>query len=161
MKFLATCACDKVIVDKAGAHSLIAVMSNVDISVTPPLGISSPLPSNAILPREWWIFSMWEPQSDEVGQEFDQVVQVYLPNGDKLVELKVKFKPDERVQYNSCQVLGLPVGQEGKIKIMTWVEKDGTRTTDSFIYHLTVKFVPQDQRAPSIPSSVGIVAIPQ
>jgi len=141
MRYLATCACDKIVIDKLGAHSLISVMSNADISIVPAPGTPEQIPPNAVTPREWWIFSMWEPSSEEAGKEFEQVFQVYWPNKEKLLEGRLGFKPDERVQYTSYSVLGFPVGQQGKVRIVTWVEQQGSRITDIFDYHITVRHI--------------------
>jgi hypothetical protein len=161
MRLLATCVCDRLIVDKMGAHSLIAIMSNADIAITPPAGGSERLPPNAMFPKEWWIFSMWEPASGDVGKEFDQIIQVYWPNGDKILDGKLTFKTDDRTSYNSYQVLGFPVGQEGKVKILTWVEEQGRALTDPFPYYITIKYLPEGQYPQGTPQSRGIFSIPQ
>jgi hypothetical protein len=76
MRFIATCACEKIIVDKVGTYSLISVMSGTDIAITAPPSAPGQLPANAMLPKEWWVLSMWEPHSDEVGKDFEQVIEV-------------------------------------------------------------------------------------
>jgi hypothetical protein len=144
MRHLATCACDKLIIDKNGAHSLVSIMSNADISiVVQSPAVSEQIPTNAVTPREWWIFSMWEPSSEDVGEQFEQVYQIYWPNNEKLSENRIGFKPDERVQYNSQPILGFPVGQSGKIRIVTWVDHHGQRVTEVFDYYITIKHITQ------------------
>jgi hypothetical protein len=161
MRFLATCACDKLIVDKIGAHSLINVVSGLDIAMSVPPDAPQQIPPSAMLPREWWIFSMWEPRSDEVGKDFEQVIEVYWPNGEKLLDGRLNFKPDEKVSYNSYQVVGLPIGQEGKIKILTWVESQGSRITEPFAYYITIKYVREDHYPKGTPSARAVLQIPQ
>lgn len=134
-------------------------MSNADIAITPPAGASPSLPTNAVTPKEWWIFSIWEPQTDEVGKDFEQPIEVYWPSGEKFVELKVKFKPDERVQYNSTQMLGFPVGQPGKVKILTWVELQGKRITEPFAYYITIKHISQDLYPAGTPHSLAAYSV--
>jgi hypothetical protein len=160
MRFLSTVACEKVIVDKGGAHTLIEIMSGADIAATPPANNpAAELPSNALAPKQWWIFSMWEPNDDDVGKDFEQVYTVYWPNGDKLVDgARASFKMTDRVQYMSFYVFGLPVGQQGKVKISTWVEKAGNRITDPFDYFITIRHIPQNQYPPDIPHSISQIA---
>jgi hypothetical protein len=155
MRFLATLACEKVVIDKAGAHSLIEIMSGADIAITPPPGLlATQLPPNAMSPKQWWIFSVWEPNTDEVGKEFEQVYAVYWPNGDKLIDGRLTFKADDKVQYTSYTILGFPVGQEGKLKISTWIEKGGSRITDPFDYFITIRHVSQDKYPPGTPHTL-------
>ena len=156
MRFISTCACEKLIVDKGGAHSLINVMSSIDIAISPMPGTPlEQIPTNAVMPKEWWIFSMWEADATEVGQEFEQIYQVFWPNGDKLLEGKLKFKPDEKAQYNSFTILGFPVGQQGRVKINTWVESKGSPITEPFTYSIVMKHVSETHHPPGTPHSVG------
>jgi hypothetical protein len=104
---------------------------------------------------------MWEPRSDEVGKDFEQVIEVYWPNGEKLLDGRLNFKPDEKVSYNSYQVVGLPIGQEGKIKILTWVESQGSRITEPFAYYITIKYVREDHYPKGTPSARAVLQIPQ
>jgi hypothetical protein len=161
MRFLATVACDKVIIDKAGAHSLIEVMSGADIVITPPPGLATAeLPPNTLSPKQWSIFSMWEPSANEFGKEFEQVYVLHWPNGDKLLDAKVKFKTDDRVHYTSYSILGFPVGQQGKVKISTWIEKDGSRITDAFDYFITIRHIAQDTYPEGTPYSLSVASVP-
>jgi hypothetical protein len=156
MRFISTIACEKIIIDKGGTHTLIEVLSGADIAITPLEGISEQrLPENALSPKPWWIFSIWEPSKDDEGQEVEQVYAVFWPNGDKLLEGKsVPFRMTSRVQYTSYQILGFPVGQEGKVKVSTWITKGGTRITDPFDYFITIRHVSQDHHPRETPFSM-------
>jgi hypothetical protein len=158
MKFLALCACEKIIIDKNGAHSLITIMSNTDINFAAPPGQTLPdeIPTNAVFPREWWVFSMWQPSDDEVGKTFEQVFEVYWPNGEKFGESKIEFTSDEKVQYNSLLMAGFPVGQIGNVRVVTWIEKQGSRITEPIDYCLRVKHLP---RQPGSTPGAGPVAL--
>ncbi|HEV2470334.1 MAG TPA: hypothetical protein VGS78_14180 [Candidatus Sulfotelmatobacter sp.] len=159
MRFISTIACEKVIIDKGGAHTLIEVLSGADIAITPPPGMTpAQLPANALSPKPWWIFSMWEPDEDDEGQEFEQIYVVYWPNGDKLVEGKsTPFTMTDRVQYSSYQLLGFPVGQQGKVRVSTWITKNGNRVTDPFDYFITIRHVSQDHHPKDTPFSIQTV----
>ena len=155
MRFISTIACEKVIIDKAGAHTLIEVLSGADIAITPPEGTSQQLPENALSPKPWWIFSMWEPGKDDEGQEVEQVYAVYWPNGEKLMEGKsVPFRMTDRVQYTSYQILGFPVGQQGKVKVSTWITRSGNKITAPFDYFITIRHVSQDHHSRETPYTI-------
>ena len=66
MKLLIASPCQMVITDKEGlaGHSLIGVFHNFKIRVPE----KAEVPSNALLPKEWTIFSKWSldpPESKE------------------------------------------------------------------------------------------------
>jgi hypothetical protein len=146
MKFLVLCACEKVIIDKNGAHSLINIMQNAELQNVPQSGANasammqaSELPSNAVLPQLWFVFSIWQPSSDEVGKTFQQMHQIFWPDGTKFMDGPLEFKPDESYQQNSFGVLGFPVGQPGPVRIVTWVEDRGRPITETHEYFIRVK----------------------
>jgi len=147
MKFLATCACEKVIIDKHGVHSLITVMANMDIALEISPGPDAPkeVPPNLVIPKDWFIFSMWLPSAEEIGKNFVQVIEIYWPNGDKFAEARLKFKTDEKAQYNSLCMQGFPAGQVGNVKVITWIESEDHRITEVFDYYLAIKRVSQQE----------------
>jgi hypothetical protein len=137
MKFLAFFACEKVIIDKNGAHSFINMMLNVEIQIPPQN--PQQIPPNAVTPQMWFLFSLWAPSPEEVGKTFEQVFQIYWPNGDKFHEARLQFKPDENYQQTSLGLNGLPVGQAGLLRLVTWVEDHGQRISDIVEYHTRIK----------------------
>jgi len=119
-------------------------MSNADIAValnpqSPNEPAEQPIPANAVMPREWFVFSMWMPSIEDAGKSFEQVIEIYWPNSDKFTEGRLPFKADEKASYNSIQMLGFPIGQVGNIKIQTWLEYQGSRITDTFDYCVSIK----------------------
>lgn len=147
MKFLALCTCDRVIIDKRGAHSLINLMLNAEIQTG-----AEPIPRNAVGPAQWFIYSMWVPSPQDVGEKFEQVYQIYWPDGEKFSEHRFEFsQPDESVQQVTFGFYGLPVGQSGKVKIVTWLDKKGHRVSDVIETSINVKHVPQ-QATDSVPA---------
>jgi hypothetical protein len=153
MKCVALLACEKLIIDKGGAHSIINVMTNADIKMQAlepggtPQEVPSP-PSDAVAPIQWWAYTLWDPSSDDVRRSFEQVYQLYWPNGEKLREGRLSFvQSDERMQQTSFSFVGLPVGQQGKVRIITWLDSDGHRVSELFetyvrISHNAVEHVP-------------------
>jgi hypothetical protein len=156
MRHFATLACEKVIIDKKNAHSLIDVMTNAEIQTVMGQNVDveqAKMPSNAVIPKDWYIFSIWQQSREEIGKTFEQVVQVYWPNDDKFTEGRLLFKPvDDKAQYNSVRMLGFPAGQDGKIKVLTWIEHEKDRITDVFDYYVTIRNV-----APQTVSASGML----
>ena len=135
MKCIALLCCEKLIVDKDGAHSIINVMVNAKVSLQqgnkgePLQDVSVPL--NAIMPTQWWIYAQWMPSREDVGKSFEQVYQVYWPNDEKLTENRVPFKITEDSMHQvTFSFIGFPVGQPGNVKILTWLDSGGHRVSD-------------------------------
>lgn len=135
MKCTALLPCEKIIIDKDGAHSIINVMQNAAVVLQKKEldGITEQLavPVNAVMQMTWWIFSVWLPSSSDVGRSFEQVYQLYWPNGDKFVENRLAFtQKDDRSQQTNFYYIGFPVGQIGDVRIVSWLDSDGQRVTD-------------------------------
>lgn len=140
MKCTALLTCEKIIVDKEGAHSIINVMMNAAVSlqkrppgeVAPsPSSESVPIPANAASPNQWWIYAAWAPSPDDVGKSFKQVYQVLWPNGDKFAESKLPFTQNtDQMQQTTFYILGLPIGQEGRVRVRTWLDSEGERVSE-------------------------------
>jgi hypothetical protein len=135
MKCTALLACEKLIVDKDGAHSLINVMHSAavvlqqqEIGEVPQ---QIPIPSNAVMPNQWWIYSVWMPMPQDVGCSFEQVYQLYWPSGEKFAENRLPFtQKEDRMQQTSFYYVGFPVGQPGNLKIISWLDHEGHRVSD-------------------------------
>lgn len=146
MKSLIICACEKVIIDKTnGAHSLISIMRLAEAKVAiPSRSEPSPLPeevpANAVAPNLWFIYTMWDTAPDEASIAFEQVTEVYWPNGEVFVINRLPFTADEKlIAQNSVGFLGFPMGQVGKIKILVWIEQNNNRVSDVIDYEITVR----------------------
>jgi hypothetical protein len=158
MNCKALVACEKVIIDKEGAHSLVNVLLNASIKLQELQAGQEPrdinVPKNAVAPTQWWIYTLWEPLPKDVGQSFVQVYEVYWPDGEKLVlppnRLQLPFvQQNEKFNQTSFYIGGFPVGQEGKIRIATWLESETgqiqTQQIETFIRieHLSAKDEPK------------------
>jgi hypothetical protein len=136
MKCHAFCACNKIIIDKDGAHSIIEVMLNAEVKMTIATSLEGPqiqakIPPNALAPSMWWLYTQWEPSAEDVGQELEQVFQVYWPNGEKFTENRLRFKQqDDRMNQTSFYYGGFPVGQQGKLRLVTWIDREGQRVSE-------------------------------
>ncbi|MFZ0707895.1 MAG: hypothetical protein WAM71_20015 [Candidatus Korobacteraceae bacterium] len=129
MKCPIFCACEKVVFDKNETASLISVLQNVDVRVpvTPP--------EYATLPKEWFIFTRWDVSDSEPGKIFEQVWQVLWPDGEKFVEHRAPLnatseKRDDDVRQGYFQLASFPFGQQGKMRLLTWLDFDGQRVSE-------------------------------
>ena len=145
MKPIALLTCEKVIVDKDGAHSLINVMLNAKVELHEAQSEQStpiPIPNNALAPTQWWIYTVWEPTAEDIEKTFEQVYQIFWPNGDKLLEKALGFiLHEEKMWQTTYYVVGFPVGQEGRVRIVTWLQLEGRRVSEIAETFITINHV--------------------
>jgi hypothetical protein len=135
MKCTSLLACEKLIIDKDGAHSLINVMLNAAVVLQQQSSGQLPqqlaIPPDAVMPLQWWIYAVWRPSTSDVEQTFEQVYQLYWPNGEKFAESRLSFvQKENRLQQTSFFFSGFPAGQTGDIKIVSWLDSKGHRVSD-------------------------------
>jgi hypothetical protein len=103
--------------------SLITLFSKVGVAV-PEEG----LPSNAVAPKDWAVFTLWFWEPMDEGKEFDQLVQVLGPDDILFAEVKSKFvmekEKNSRFQVK-MPLVGLPVGQQGNCTVRLSLMHDG------------------------------------
>jgi hypothetical protein len=133
--------CEKVVVDTNSVPSLIGLFSELRISV--PQGTT--FPSNAVSPKEWAIFCVWECSLDEAGQEFQQVFVMTSPVDEVFgAPQRIKFTPqrDKLRQHVIANSQGVPIGREGKVTVTTHVEFEGRTVVPPFTLSFDVRYIP-------------------
>jgi hypothetical protein len=124
MKLLMASPCQTVLIDAELGHSLIAVFHHIAMKVP----AEAEIPPNALIPREWAIFSKWQVEPEDTGQNFIQVSQVFWPDGTLLVENRVNAVPrSDRYMAFVVKNQAFPIGQNGEIKIVLWIESEGEK----------------------------------
>lgn len=121
-KLLAFLACEKVIIDHRQVPSLISLYQKMQITLQ-----DAPLPDNALSPTQWNVFALWQHAPEEIGIEFHQRVEVYLPNGQLFAGSEAKFKvisEDSQQSRNIFQFFGIPINDEGFIRVATWLNDE-------------------------------------
>jgi hypothetical protein len=124
-------ACEKVIIeqsvpgipDSAGVASLIALFSR--IIVTP--GPGEPIPSNAVAPKEWAIFSAWDCDPEDAGRSFEVCTEVLYPDKSvfgSVARQRLNIEASKRAQH-VVKIMGFPIGQSGFYTVRTWIEENG------------------------------------
>lgn len=155
MKHLGTFACDKVITDFRGAPSVITIMQNAHIAAYPDAPPQE-IPANAVIPKEWFIFSAWSPTPADVGQRQIQITQVFWPNGEKITEARTDFEVKDDWQYNTVQIGGFPAGQKGNVMIRVWLaDRNEKKLSDVIEFFIRVKHDP----APTSPAPPPIMQV--
>jgi Family of unknown function (DUF6941) len=116
--------CEKVVVDAMGTASLIALFNEITVQVP----VDQEIPPTAAVPKEWAIFVSWEAaDGDQIGNEYNQSVQVVYPDGTVFVEKRdIKFVlQDDKRHQNTIQMQGFPMGQQGRYEIKIWLDIEG------------------------------------
>lgn len=125
--------CERVIVDRDGMPSLIALFENLHITPSEGQGLAA-VPKETVTFKSWAIFCEWEVTSEEITKfnTVDQIFEMEFPDGTTApVKGKIPFVFQNAGTYRNHQnVFGFPVGQEGTYIIRVWLEKDGARVSD-------------------------------
>jgi hypothetical protein len=115
--------CEKVIVAKDGdVPSLIGLMNKMILHVPTEAEIAS----NAVAPKEWNVFSIWDSETGDEQKEYILCTQVLYPNKTQFAEiarLKVPVEANKRSQM-VVQLPGFPIGQIGFYTVRTWLEEN-------------------------------------
>jgi len=116
-------ACEKVIVAAPdNVASLIGLFNKIIIAVAP----GTEIPKNAVTPKEWAIFTIFDTEPGDELKEYVHFVQILYPDKTQFAEVsknKIAVELNKRAQI-SVQVLGFPIGQRGKYTVRVWVEEN-------------------------------------
>lgn len=133
-KLLVFVPCEKIILDDQGNASLIVLFHSLDAR-----GTTGDIPKNAVTPKEWAIFTMWQWLPEERGKEFSQIIQILWPDGTEFKRFPLEFKAGERKYHqNRVNIVGFPIGQIGEITVNMWLEENSRRFGDTYSYSLAV-----------------------
>jgi hypothetical protein len=114
-------ACEKVIVSKeSDVPSLIGLLSRVVLTVPAEFEI----PKDAVAPKEWFVFSIWDAEPGDEQSEYFLCTQVVYPDKTQfgnLSKLKIPVEPKKRSQM-VIQMQGFPIGLVGFYTVRTWIE---------------------------------------
>jgi hypothetical protein len=116
--------CEKVIVDKNEMPSLIGVFNKMTTAV------SGDVPSNAVAPKEWCIFTSWVSEPSDAGRHYTQIYRILYPNGEQFgddARIELQVVPGKRHSQTIASSQGLPIGQSGLYTVESWVEENGKK----------------------------------
>lgn len=139
--------CEKIINDSVGKPTLISIFQKMGAVV--PEG--QEVPKDVIAGTQWVVFTEWFFTAEEIERQFDQVFEVFMPDGTpspirNRVTLKVEAK--EPLLGHRCfvNVFGFPLSQTGFVVMRVWLESNSERVTDISLYHVQVE---HSSQAPS------------
>jgi hypothetical protein len=132
-------ACEKAIVDQT--TNVISLMSLLqDINVQLPPGVVPP--SNAAIPMNWMIVSVWQQLPEDKGKLFEQRSTLVNHSGVTQMETPVaafEIKTEFHRVFN--QVMGLQIGEAGSRLVKCFLREKGKDWTEMGTYPISVKWV--------------------
>ncbi|SRR5260221_11704454 len=130
-------ACEKAIVAKDDVASLIGLFSKITIATVPGIEI---LP-NAVVPREWTIFSIWDIEPGDELKAYVLCTSITYPDRSQFGELN-KIKMNIEANKRSQMVVNVPVfpiGQLGDYVVRTWVEEKDSMVVGPIEFKIRVE----------------------
>jgi hypothetical protein len=114
--------CTNVLIDMQYGASLISIFHG--ITFTLPEGTERP--TNAVMPKEWAIYSKWNLEPEEYGKNYTSNIKIYWPDGTLFSEATLDaVQPTKDGMAFINRMNGFPVGQDGKLRILQTLESDG------------------------------------
>lgn len=153
-------ACERVILerpsdfdspDSEGVASLIGLFSKM-IAITADDQV---IPPNAVVPKDWAIFSAWDIESEDAGKKYNLCTQILYPDGTPFGEtskIPLKLQLNKRSQ-NVVKIVGFPVGQTGFYSIQTWIEENDARIYGPIEFK--IEFEIRKQKQPQVPNETS------
>lgn len=126
MKLLLAAPCNVVLNDPDLGHSLIGVFHDIRVNVLP----GSEVPADAMLPREWAIFSKWALEPHEVNREYTQVTELYWPDGKLVGRNSSALQASGTAMSFISRNTAFPFGQNGNVRILFWMEESGEAVSE-------------------------------
>ena len=120
--------------DKDGSPSLIVLFQNLATESQD----GQEIPRNAIAPKEWALFTRWKFEEADKGKTFIQIVQINWPDGSEFKRSDVPFATTDLIHQVTMNIIGFPIGQEGRIQLKLWLESDSHRVGVEHSFWLNV-----------------------
>jgi hypothetical protein len=133
--------CEKIIQDQGGKPSLISVFQKVN-SVVPE---GQTVPKDALAAMQWSVFSEWFFTQEELTKQWEQVIEVMLPDGSPS-PIKGRLALTSRAPLGQgarsfINMMGIPIFQAGPLTVNTWLEHNYERMTDTYSYVIVIEHV--------------------
>jgi hypothetical protein len=117
MNLLLAAPCQLALQDPVSGHSLIGVFHEIKIQVSED---APEVPRNAMVPREWAVFSKFALAPEEEGRDYSLLTEVFWPDGTPLASLTVEAaQPTKNGLSFIARLQAFPMGQPGIVRIRT------------------------------------------
>jgi hypothetical protein len=135
--------CEKIIVDQQQKPTLISIFQSIAALVPE----EQQLPKDIIGGAQWAIFCEWFFAEEELNKNFEQVVEVLLPDGSPSpIRGRLSFRDlakDGQGTRTYVNMFGMPISQVGFLSINVWIESNTERVTDIFTYRIKIEHTKQ------------------
>lgn len=135
--------CRRVIVDEEDKTiSLISLFDRVRIE-TPP---GDPeIPSGTLAPIEWAIYSWWSAAPEDMGVGFEQQVNMFSPEGEKVGETNNRFVFTAERHRLTLKSPGFPVHTPGIWNLKLLLRREEEEWQEIATYPMTVEYIQAEQ----------------
>jgi len=105
------------------------------------------VPKNAVIPREWAVFSSWDTEPGDELREYFLCTQILYPDQTPFGEInkiRINIERNKRAQVN-VQMLAFPIGQTGSYTVKTSVEENQRTVFSPIEFKIELEIVKQKQ----------------
>jgi hypothetical protein len=156
--------CEKVIIEKlistpgepslpdesgAGPASLISLFSKLLVAAA-AAGEAASIPTNAIIPKEWAIYTEWDVEPGDENRSYVLNAHVLFPDGTPFGEpakIQINVTPNRRSQV-IVRCPAFPIGQVGMYTARVWIEENQQRVGEHIDLKVEVAHLHGHNRAP-------------
>jgi hypothetical protein len=150
-------ACERVLIEQAvpgssagasGVPSLIGLFSKIIAVASFTTGSEiQEIPHNAVVPKDWAIFSQWDIEPGDEKRQFVICTQIFYPDESPFgptskIPLKIEAKAKSQ---NVIRISGFPIGQAGFYKVRTWIEENDREVLSPIEFKIELEFQKQEQ----------------
>ncbi len=143
--------CEKIIIDQQQKPTLVSLFQ----TITALLPEGQGMPKDTLGGTAWAVFSEWFFAEEELSKNFEQVIEVMLPDGSPSpIRGRLPFKElarDGQGTRSYVNMFGMPIAQSGVLAVNVWIESNAERVTDIFSYHIKI----EHSKQPPIPNDGG------
>jgi hypothetical protein len=121
MKLLLAAPCNMALQDPDVGHSLIGVFHEIKIQVSQ----DAEVPNNAMVPKEWAIFSKFSLEPNEEGKDYSLSTDIFWPDGNLLLNNVLPAKIAKNGMAFIAKLQTFPMGQQGIVRIRESLTSEG------------------------------------
>jgi hypothetical protein len=141
-------ACEKVILTADGIASLINIFGKLTITVP----ADTEIPSNAVAPKEWIVFSIFDFDPGDELKEFTYCVKIMYPDDTQFGDIsktRLNLEAGKHRATVNVQVPAFPLSQVGKYTIYNWIEENQQVVVGPIEFKIELEIIRPVQKAPS------------